>query len=505
MRNLLSLFCICTLALTLSVVAQGNSREQAVQKMASAMAANGANGANGANETITFNILMTRIKGVEKAVGEKLEYRLALQIALCAEMAAHPNDPGTFGDGIDFSRIEAKTAIQTCGMAYNLGGDKIGLVLASLSRAFNKAEKYDSSFDFTNQAVAVDYPYGYVLVGQHYFYGDSIKKDLAEQFRWYEKAAEKGVSSAMRSMASDYTKGISTAVNHNQAYYWSLQAIEKNDGKALYQLGQLLEGKVTASNEPRKLLVLAKQAYEVAAKNGVSAAKDIDKINTKLYPNRFSAKTTQASEFIKRSGPIMANGHDVSRQEDSNWYLVQKKQSDQHGYSFAYARTTHDNNTLTIWYQHAANINDSGWYTTFRSYVNLKDLKSMSVTSVISGKTEHLGLNLSDVKRVTEMFVSIKSGRLTFRDVLLLSRGELVKMQYSNTDRPGTSTYTMRLNHADTYKGSHKSQSAKTVISQLIKAARKLNKSCCAAPNIEPLSDRYANLYKVCKKKLTIV
>ena len=158
MRNLLSLFCICTLALTLSVVAQGNSREQAVQKMASAMAANGANGANGANETITFNILMTRIKGVEKAVGEKLEYRLALQIALCAEMAAHPNDPGTFGDGIDFSRIEAKTAIQTCGIAYNLGGDKIGLVLASLSRAFNKAEKYDSSFDFANQAVAVDYP-----------------------------------------------------------------------------------------------------------------------------------------------------------------------------------------------------------------------------------------------------------------------------------------------------------------------------------------------------------
>jgi hypothetical protein len=56
------LFCIFTLSLTLSVAAQDNSQERAVQKMAD----------SGGNESTIFNILMRKIEGVEKAVGKSL-------------------------------------------------------------------------------------------------------------------------------------------------------------------------------------------------------------------------------------------------------------------------------------------------------------------------------------------------------------------------------------------------------------------------------------------------
>jgi len=217
MRTFLSLFCFFTLTLAAPVGAQDNTQEQAARKMAAALATD-----TGANT------IMAIILGVEKSVGKSIGPKLALQVAECSELASHPFDPGKFGDGIDYAKIKAVDAIRECELAYDNGGDKIGLVLASLSRAYNKAKKYDRSLSFAREAVAVGYPFGDIIVAQHYHYGDGIKKDKAEQFRWFKKAAEKGVNAGMRTTAKNYTNGNGTAVNYDQAYFWSLQAIKQN-------------------------------------------------------------------------------------------------------------------------------------------------------------------------------------------------------------------------------------------------------------------------------------
>lgn len=494
MRTFLALLGLFALTLTISANAQDTSQEQNVRNLANEIAAN-----SGANKHIVFDQFMTRIKGVEKAVGKPLEYRLALQLAKCADLAAHPDDPDKFGTGIAFSNMKVEDAIPTCELAYKHGGDKIGLAIASLSRAFNKAQKYDISFELAKQAVAVGYPYADVLVAQHYFYGDGMDKNNVEQFRWFKMAAEKGVSAGMRATANNYTEGHGTEVNFDQAYYWSLQAIKETDGRAFYQLGQVLEGKAVGNSKAQKLLALAKQAYEVAAGNGVTVAKDIKNVNKQIYPNKFSS---HAKEFKLPSGRKI-NGKFVPEDNDMNWSSPKENLSDINGNFFNFARTKHDGNFLSVWYQHSLDRRESGWYVSFSHIGLLEDINSILVSSVISGKTENIELNLSDTQVDHNLFNVSTTGRINFRDVLLLSRGELVKIRYKKSAKQTNSTYTFALNDAEIYTGNEITQTANIVISQLIETARKLDKNCCEAPKIDPLSKRYGELFKLCREKTT--
>jgi len=227
----------------------------------------------------------------------------------------------------------------------------------------------------------------------------------------------------------------------------------------------------------------------VAAENGVAVVKSINNINKQLYPNRFSP---QAMEFKTLSGR-MINGKFTPEQLNSNWYLLKTNQPDKAGNIFAYARTSHERNLLTIWYQRAAKDSDSGWYASF-SYRG-------QMVGIDSIWADFIELNLSDTKVVNELFSSRMIGRITFRDVLILSRSELVKVRYKLQTKKNTFTYTMALNDAKTFTDENKTQTSKRVLTQLINAARNLDKNCCVAPSIDPLSDRYGSLYMLCREK----
>ena len=227
----------------------------------------------------------------------------------------------------------------------------------------------------------------------------------------------------------------------------------------------------------------------MAAENGVAVVKSINNINKQLYPNRFSP---QAMEFKTLSGR-MINGKFTPEQLNSNWYLLKTNQPDKAGNIFAYARTSHERNLLTIWYQRAAKDSDSGWYASF-SYRG-------QMVGIDSIWADFIELNLSDTKVVNELFSSRMIGRITFRDVLILSRSELVKVRYKLQTKKNTFTYTMALNDAKTFTDENKTQTSKRVLTQLINAARNLDKNCCVAPSIDPLSDRYGSLYMLCREK----
>lgn len=492
MRKYLSILGFLTLALATVAQAQDTPREQNIRKLSANIAA-----AHSVNEHIVYNQLMSRVIDVEKAVELSLDYRLALRVADCAELAAHPDDPGRYGSGVNYSKVEAQKAISTCEEAYTNGGKDIGLVLASLSRAFNKAKKYDLSLSLAKQAVSLDYPYAYVIVAQHYHFGDGVKKDALKQFNWFKKSAEKGVASGMRATADNYTDGYGTKVDYNQAFYWAKQAIKKKEGKALYQVGQLLEGKAKNNPHANRLLALAKESYEVAAENGVTVTDNIKNINKKLNPNSFSP---HALEFKTLSGRKV-NGKFVPEQVNGNWYLLKTDQSDNNGNIFAYARTSYERNLLTVWYQHSTNKSASGWYVSFSYNGQLADVDTIRVNAILDGSNENIDLDLSDVKIVNDLFSSRMIARITYRDVLVLSRGELVTTYYKIKNKKNTPEFTMALNDAEIFTKENKTQTAKIVLTKLIQAARKLDSDCCKSPEINPLSERYAQLHKICSTK----
>lgn len=492
MHKYLSILGFITLTLTMVAQAQDSSREQDIRTLARKIAAT-----QNVNEHNVYRHLMSRVTDVEKAVGQSLDSLLALRIADCAELASHPDDPGRYGSGISYSKIEPQKAISTCEDAYVNGGKEIGLVIASLSRSFNKAEKYDQSLYFATQAASLDYPYAYVIVAQHYHFGDGVKKDALKQFNWFKKAAEKGVASGMRATADNYTDGYGTKVDYNQAFYWAKQAIKKKEGKALYQVGQLLEGKAKNNSHANRLLALAKQSYEVAAENGVTVADNIKSINKKLNPNMFSP---HAMEFKTLSGRRV-NGKFVPEQVNGNWYLLKTNQSDNNGNVFAYARTSYERNLLTVWYQHSTNKSASGWYVSFSYNGQLADVDAIRVNAILNGSNEYIDLDLSDVKIVNDLFSSRMIARITYRDVLVLSRGELVKTYYTIKNKNNTPNYTMALNDADIFTEENKTQTANITLTKLIQAARKLDSNCCKSPDIDPLSERYAQFHELCSRK----
>jgi hypothetical protein len=256
----------------------------------------------GANKHIVLSQLMFRIEGVELAVGMPIDFSLALQVADCSDLAGHPDDPGKFGKGVEFSKIETELAIEKCTIAFRNGGDKLGLVLASLSRALNKAQDYKNSFAAANMAAALNYPYGDVLVGVHYFYGEGVAKNSGEQFRWYKSAAEKAMTVGMKETSNNYLTGTGTAVDLDLAYSWALKAIKGNDGKAFYQLGKVLEAISVDHKHSNHVLKLAKQSFEIASENGLNVRSDINEVNKTLLPNRFSP---HALEFKNLSGRMV--------------------------------------------------------------------------------------------------------------------------------------------------------------------------------------------------------
>jgi hypothetical protein len=473
-------------------VSKETSKERTVKKLVAEMST------NDSRSHMLFDMLLTRIKDVENVIESPIDVTLALQVSYCSEAAAHPDDPSKYGKGVVYAKIKAEEAIKLCEVAYNNGGDKLGLVLVSLSRAYNKAENYSRSLGYAKQATELDYPFADVMMAIHYNFGDGVKKSEKEQFRWYKKAASKGVTSAMRVTANNYLDAIGTQANHDEAYFWSLRAIESKDGKGFYSLGKLLEKKAASHSQPKQLLQLAKQSYEVAKANFLDTRKDIARVNKLLLPNNIADDKVLFAKTIKGR---KIDGTFYPTESNSNWYIGEKRLESE-GNSYLYARTSYSNTILTLWYKHAANTQDSGWFADFFYAGNneITEFTGMAVTSTINNTTEYVNIDLADpvVQQLPGTYRL--SGRITYRDVLLLSNGKQVKLYYKTASK-ATPTYTMALNDPEINAGINVNQSANIILKQLTQQASQLNEQCCAGPKIAPLSENYKTIYKMCADK----
>jgi TPR repeat protein len=101
-------------------------------------------------------------------------------------------------------------------------------------------------------------------LGLHYALG---KKNLAEAFFWYEKAAKAGAPSACHYLAKAYATGRGTPLNLELAKFWYEKAALRGSATAMAKLGDL----ISVDEENNTDDVLAHAWYALAVENGENA------------------------------------------------------------------------------------------------------------------------------------------------------------------------------------------------------------------------------------------
>jgi hypothetical protein len=119
----------------------------------------------------------------------------------CDRLTANENDPGLTAIPVEFSDIDVQAALKAC--QADLANDpENGRLMNNLGRAYNKANDYLQSFQWTERAARAGHPYAHHAMALHYLYGESVDKDRRKEIEWLEKGREKGVPISSFRLAS---------------------------------------------------------------------------------------------------------------------------------------------------------------------------------------------------------------------------------------------------------------------------------------------------------------
>jgi len=423
---------------------------------------------------------------LEDSIGISLSDDLALAVAACITSTTHPDNPDTALLGVAFDKIDSKSAIAFCELAYSLGGDQIGMVLTSLSRAYYKSERYDQSFQLAQKAVALGYPFGDVMMAIHYNYGDSVKKSIENSFIWYKKAATKGVTSAMRATSENYLNAMGTQKDFKQALYWAKKAIKNNDGKAFYQLAMALEAISTTNANRIQLLKLAIEVLNLASINGTYVGNDLRRISRIIDPNTLynNAVLSQVIKSNQQSDSLWYFGDPVSSQDSNQW---------------AYARVSHANSIFTLWSKYSSLNNHTEWYADFL-YAGSSQVKSFEYISVVNDQRK-IRLKISDPRLEKLAGVYRMTAKLNLKELLYFLSAEEVSIGYSIKSPNRTVSYNLALNSETSQAAGLQDRSAKQVIAKLILKANNKDKDCCHVTGLPPLTKPYMAFHYLCNTK----
>jgi TPR repeat protein len=75
-------------------------------------------------------------------------------------------------------------------------------------------------------------------LGNFYFYGTGVSKDLSKGVKWHRKAAEQGLAMAQYQLALDYALGEGAEPDKPEAAIWFRKAAEQNVVEAQVEIGQ---------------------------------------------------------------------------------------------------------------------------------------------------------------------------------------------------------------------------------------------------------------------------
>lgn len=123
-----------------------------------------------------------------------------------------------------------------------------------------------------------------LALGNAYFYGKSIPKDLYSAFQWYFEAAEKGNPTAQFNLALCYDQGLGVAVNKIEALRWYKKAANSGVVQAKYNLAMYYKNGEHFSSDSGTIILNAdkpqamKLLYECSNASFAPANRELAKI-----------------------------------------------------------------------------------------------------------------------------------------------------------------------------------------------------------------------------------
>ena len=113
------------------------------------------------------------------------------------------------------------------------------------------------------KAAEQDYAPAQYNLGYCYQEGEGIEKDIAQAIKLFDKASEAGDEDAQNALADCYYEGIGVAQNYREAFYLYNKAANKDNVDAMYSLGYCyLNGEGTETDTQRGIYWLKKAADE---------------------------------------------------------------------------------------------------------------------------------------------------------------------------------------------------------------------------------------------------
>lgn len=86
-------------------------------------------------------------------------------------------------------------------------------------------------------------------IGENYFYGKTVKKDLKKGIIFMEEAANNGYSKAQLNLSRMYLRGYKVRKNYRKAFHWAKESAKQNNAEAQYYLALMyIEGKGVSRN-----------------------------------------------------------------------------------------------------------------------------------------------------------------------------------------------------------------------------------------------------------------
>jgi TPR repeat protein len=264
--------CIALLTSASLVQAQETQAEATIEERIAALEES----ANAGDVAATKDLAKLYLKGPHPYRDWEKPFALLLPLAEAGDVEAMDMVGSLYRDGKGVNSnnqaaIEWFTKAADAGLAsaqYNLG-------MVYYRWRLNGKYHYGKSRDLLAAAAEQDHALAQWQLGEMYFYGTKIGKDMAQSIAWTKRSAESGLLKAQVTLGDR----LLAQQNYEEAVKWLRMAAERDDGHAQFTLGGLYERGRGVDKDEAKALELYTRAGINRKTEGLLAAYELHRSN----------------------------------------------------------------------------------------------------------------------------------------------------------------------------------------------------------------------------------
>lgn len=121
---------------------------------------------------------------------------------------------------------------------------------------------YAKARDLAEEAIALEYPQAWNILGDMYFHGRGVEEDKAQALAMYRKGADAGTFNGLREVGYAYFHGNGVARDVDLSRLYLERAVEAGDRKAIRDLAWLYEGNEGVERDLLKSYLLYRMGVE---------------------------------------------------------------------------------------------------------------------------------------------------------------------------------------------------------------------------------------------------